>query len=88
MTTIVPVMIPIFLEQEHDPVDWGCKNCGHSWKKHKFGKCTKGIITKCGCKRFQINEEQVEKIKKKLKNIEEKLFEDYTSANTLEANMS
>lgn len=88
MNTFVPVIIPLFLEEDHDPIDWECKNCGHSWKKHRFGKCTKGLFSKCDCDNFEINNEQVEKVQKKLKDIEAKLFEDYSSANKLQGEIT
>lgn len=60
-----------------EPIDWECKRCGHSWKKHRNGLCNKGIFSKCGCNQFILDQEQIKEAEKEIKELEEKLFEDY-----------
>jgi len=81
----VPIFVPLFLEEDHEPVDWKCVTCGHSWKKHMKNdnpttQCQGKILGVCGCHGFVLDVEQVTKIRKKLKEIEDTLFKNLKKA--------
>jgi len=78
------MFLPLILEEEAEPVDWKCSNCGHSYKKHKDGNCSKGIFNKCKCSKFKMDQKQLDEVKKKLKEIEDTLFENLEEAKVLE----
>lgn len=65
---------------EIEPIDWKCKRCNHSWKKHKKGYCSAGWITLCTCNQFELDEKQLEDARKELEEIKNKLFKDLQEA--------
>ena len=74
----------LFGKDDLDAIEWMCSNCGHSWKKHKHTNCSNGKLRRCNCADFKISTSQVRKVRKQLQQIEDKLFEDFGDAKSLE----
>lgn len=70
----------LFDEEDIEPINFICKDCGHSYDEHKNIKCDHGVFRKCECSHFILNNEQVEQAKKELMQIEGRLLENYKEA--------
>ena len=79
-----PFLLGYLLDEDDiEPIDFNCEECGHSSDEHEKGKCEHGVFRKCECKHFVIDDEQVEEAKKELQKIEDKLFKNYKQAKRL-----
>lgn len=70
-------------EGDIDPIDFICKQCSHSSEEHDNNGCKKGLISKCDCEHFVLNEKQIQDVKDELNEIGEILLKNFKEAKKL-----
>ena len=72
------------LMSEAEPIDFKCLICKHSYKKHYGGGCQSGMITKCNCTQFLLDERQVTDAEKEINELRNILFKNFETAQALQ----
>lgn len=73
-------------ENDIEAIDFICKQCSHSFEEHDNKGCNKGVISKCDCNHFVLDENQVQNVKNELNEIGELMLANYKKAKELSDN--